>query len=511
MIVDKSMSKQVGHINVDDFKLNAGPECSLERYKPQFHFSPQSGWMNDPNGMVYYKGEYHLFYQHYPSESKHGPMHWGHTVSTDLVHWEHLPIALYPDEIGTIFSGSVVIDKNNTSGFKTGDEKPFVAIFTHNSVDSQVQSIAYSNDSGRTWTKYQGNPVITSPEFKDFRDPKVFWHDETSKWIMVLVAGDRIQFYTSENLKFWSLASEFGSNDGSHAGVWECPDLFELPVDGDPKNKKWVLIISINPGGIYGGSGIQYFVGDFDGINFINDNPPEMVLWADYGMDNYAAVSWSDIPESDGRRIWIGWANNWIYAKKIPTSSWRGIMSIPRELQLANIEGKGIRLVQKPVNELKTIREEKYCRWEGRKISSGNNLLSEISGDAFEIISEFEINNTEEGEFGFKLRTGANEATIVGYDISRKTVFVDRTNSGICSFSEVFSGKHSASLDPKNGKVRMRIYVDRSSVELFANDGEVVITDQIFPEELSVGMELYSANDSITLVNMELYHIKKTE
>lgn len=480
-----------------------------EEHRPQYHFTPEANWMNDPNGMVYYAGEYHLFYQYHPYGLQWGPMHWGHAVSKDLVHWEHLPIALSPDDNGTIFSGSAVVDWNNTSGFQTGTEKPLVAIYTQDNAGNQVQSIAYSNDKGRTWTKYSGNPVIPNPGIKDFRDPKVFWHKGTNKWVMVLAAGDRIKIYTSSNLKKWTYASEFGQGHGSQGGVWECPDLFELPVDGNTNQKKWVLQVSLGNGAISGGSGMQYFVGSFDGTTFVNENEPSQVLWTDYGKDFYAAVSWSDIPSSDGRRLWLGWMSNWQYANDVPTTPWRSAMSIPRKLELKTTS-EGVRVIQTPVTELESIRGVSH-QWTNKTISPiGDNLLSGISGDAFEINAEFQVNTSQATEFGFKVRKGGNQYTTIGYDKTSSSLFVDRTRSGNVTFNPSFNnGKHSAPLQPVNGKVKLRIFVDRSSIEVFGNDGQKVITDVILPDVTSKDLEVYALNGSVKLNNLTVHPINK--
>ncbi len=308
-----------------------------EQHRPQFHFSPEKGWMNDPNGLVYFKNTYHLFYQYFPDSTVWGPMHWGHAVSKDLAHWKHLPIALYPDSLGYIFSGSVVADKNNTSGFQNGNDGPLVAIFTYHDmkkekasrIDRESQAIAYSNDEGNSWTKYTGNPVIKNKGDQDFRDPKVFWHEASSRWIMPLAVHDHLEIYSSPNLISWVKESEFGSADGAHGGAWECPDLF--PLKTNEGIEKWVLIQNIDRGSISGGSGRQYFVGDFNGKTFVNENSPETILWIDYGADNYAGVTWFGIPDS--RRIFIGWMSNWDdYATRVPTKNWRSAMTIPREL-----------------------------------------------------------------------------------------------------------------------------------------------------------------------------------
>ncbi|NLS87570.1 DUF1080 domain-containing protein [Bacillus subtilis] len=480
-----------------------------EDYRPQYHFTPEANWMNDPNGMVYYAGEYHLFYQYHPYGLQWGPMHWGHAVSKDLVTWEHLPVALYPDEKGTIFSGSAVVDKNNTSGFQTGKEKPLVAIYTQDREGHQVQSIAYSNDKGRTWTKYAGNPAIPNPGKKDFRDPKVFWYEKEKKWVMVLAAGDRILMYTSKNLKQWAYASEFGQGQGSHGGVWECPDLFELPVDGKPNQKKWVLQVSVGNGAVSGGSGMQYFVGDFDGTHFKNENPSDKVLWTDYGRDFYAAVSWSDIPSRDGRRLWLGWMSNWQYANDVPTSPWRSATSIPRELKLKALT-EGVRVIQTPVKELEAIRGTSK-KWKNLTISpASHNVLSGLSGDAYEINAEFKVSPGSAVEFGFKVRTGEKQFTKVGYDRRNGKLFVDRSKSGNVTFNPAFdTGKETAPLKPVNGKVKMRIFVDRSSVEVFGNDGQQVITDVILPDRSSKGLELYAANGDVKIKSLRIHPLKK--
>ena len=329
-----------------------------EPYRPQYHFTPAANWINDPNGLVYYAGEYHLFYQYHPQSTLWGPMHWGHAVSPDLVNWTDLPIALTPDELGMIFSGSAVIDWRNTAGFGA---EAMVAIFTHHVTEGhyQSQSLAYSLDRGRTWTKYAGNPVIPTPaKTRDFRDPKVFWYgsDDAGHWVMCLAVGNAIHFYTSPNLLEWTHTGAFGDGHGASAGVWETPDLFELPVAGQDTTR-WLLLIGVGNGAPAGGSGEQYFVGHFDGQTFISENPKATALWADYGADAYAGQSWSDTP--DDRRIKISWLNNWSYGRELPTTTWRGAMTIPRTLGLVDTPD-GMRLTQTPVTELAALRREKY-------------------------------------------------------------------------------------------------------------------------------------------------------
>ncbi|MED1205973.1 glycoside hydrolase family 32 protein [Heyndrickxia acidicola] len=481
----------------------------LETFRPQFHFTPKSNWMNDPNGMVYYAGEYHLFYQYHPFGTTWGPMHWGHAVSKDLMSWEHLTIALAPDENGAIFSGSAVVDWNDTTGFFHGGSG-LVAIFTHADLypnsdrPRQRQSLAYSTDQGRTWIKYEGNPVLTEESITDFRDPKVFWHEKTNKWIMILAAGDHVRFYTSLNLKDWHFASEFGTESGSHAGVWECPDLFELPVDGDKFNSKWVMLVSIGNDPAYAeGSRTQYFIGDFNGITFTNENGDDTVLWLDHGRDNYAGVTWSDIPPEDGRRLFIGWMSNWRYANETPTEAWRSSMTLPRELTLCETSA-GVRLFQTPVAEVETIRQEKHY-WDCLTIAPEENILSDVMGDKLEIIAEMELHSSR--EFGFKIRKSEIEETVIGYNAVEETLFIDRVKSGVSYFNEDFPCRHGFSLKAKNNRVRLHLFVDSASVEVFVNDGELVLTDQIFPDPTSKGLELYTKDGKVKLISLTMFHL----
>jgi fructan beta-fructosidase len=443
-----------------------------EPYRAQFHFTPPSGWMNDPNGMVYHGGEYHLFYQYNPDSTIWGPMHWGHAVSKDLIHWEHLPIALYPDSLGTIFSGSAVVDRNNTSGLGTDQNPPMVAIFTsHNSEgerakrdDYQTQSIAYSTDNGRTWAKYEDNPVIKNPGIRDFRDPKVVWVDGQNgegKWTMALAVKDRISFYSSPNLIDWTHESDFNPEWAAYGGVWECPDLFPLTTnEGD---EKWVLLVSINPGGPNGGSATQYFVGDFDGSGFKVDNSE--VKWLDYGADNYAGVTWSDIPEEDGRRLFIGWMSNWLYAEIVPTENWRSAMTLPRTLELVNT-GEDYLVASRPVEELEKIRF-------ASETVSGEDI------DLTEELVEMELNPSGE-DFSLEFSNPAGEKLILTR--AGASIILDRSQSGLIEFSEPFGKPHTLPV-LIDSVSHVRIFLDRSSVEVFFNEGELVMTDIIFPTE----------------------------
>ncbi|AJY77508.1 glycoside hydrolase [Paenibacillus beijingensis] len=490
----------------------------VEKYRPQYHFSPPSNWMNDPNGMVYYEGEYHLFYQHHPQSTIWGPMHWGHAVSTDLIHWQHLPVALAPDHNGMIFSGSAVVDAHDSSGFFDGGSG-LVAIFTHHdtvqasetaadagagttSRTRQRQSLAYSTDKGRTWTMYAGNPVLSDESIVDFRDPKVFWHAESSRWVMVLAAGDHVRFYTSPNLREWTFASEFGKTEGSHDGVWECPDLFELPVDGHPHERKWVLLVSIGDSpDCPEGSRTQYFVGDFNGESFSSDLADDEVIWMDEGRDNYAGVTWSDVPAEDGRRLLIGWMSNWKYANFTPTTSWRSAMTVPRVLTLKRTD-EGIRLYQQPVQELSALREAPLG-WSALAIGPDRPQTIDWEGKAFELEAEFELAGA--AEFGLKLRKSGSEETVVGYDAALEKLFIDRTASGESAFSPAFAVRHDAALKPDGGRIKLHIFVDWSSVEVFAGGGRAVMSDLIFPDDASQGVELYAVEGQVKLISMKIY------
>ncbi|MFW6270036.1 MAG: glycoside hydrolase family 32 protein [Bacillota bacterium] len=476
-----------------------------EKYRPQFHFTPEENWMNDPNGLVYYQEEFHLFYQYHPRDNVWGPMHWGHAVSKDLVYWNHLPVAIEPDHNGAIFSGSIVVDKNDSSGFFNGEEG-LVAIFTHADTypDSvrprQRQSLAYSNDNGRSWEMYEANPVLSNNKFSDFRDPKVYWLESHNKWIMVLVAGDHVRFYDSHNLKEWNYLSSF--SEGSKKGVWECPDVFKLPVENESESK-WILSVDLNPGGPQGGSGSQYFIGDFDGKKFINENSKDEIKWLDYGRDYYAAVSWNNIPEEDGRKLWIAWMSNWDYANEVPTTPWRSAMTIPRELKLKK-DKQNYKLVQKPVAELKKIREELF-HCENRSIEKDENILAGIKAKSFEIKTDLNLKDCS--DFNFTLRKGINERTIIGYNKKQNKFYLDRRNSGENDFHDNFAEIHELPLELNNDSLKLQIFVDWSSVEIFINSGEKTVTDLIFPKEESDSLELNVEKGTLKVNNLDLYKL----
>ena len=511
--------------------------CALataqEPFRPQFHFSPAKNWINDPNGPVYYKGEYHLFYQYNPFGDEWGHMSWGHAISRDLVHWRRLPVAI-PEANGVMaFSGSVVVDTRNSSGLCSGSEPEdhscLVAIYTgyraaapasnRSAAQEQNQSqyLAYSNDRGRTWREYEGNPVIDL-HLADFRDPKVFWHTPTRKWVMVTVLAPehKVRFFGSTDLKHWTALGDFGPA-GATGGAWECPDLFPLPVGGNPRDVRWVLSINLNPGGVAGGSGNQYFVGRFDGKTFTIDNPAAdarstadgSALWADYGADFYASTSFSDIPASDGRRIWVGWLDNWQYAARLPTHPWRGQQSIPRELGLKRFPD-GIRLVQQPVRELQALRGAPITI-RNVSIVDADRLLEArgVRGNTFEVEAEIEPGSA--AEFGFLVRRSARddvEVTQIGVNPAKSRIFLDRGRSGNVSFDPAFPARHSAPLDLTGGQpVKIHFFVDRSSVEVFGDEGESVVSDLIFPPPASDGFELYSKGGEARIVKLTVWQL----
>ncbi|HEV7867365.1 MAG TPA: GH32 C-terminal domain-containing protein [Chthoniobacteraceae bacterium] len=622
-----------------------------EPFRPQFHFTPERNWMNDPNGMVFFEGEWHLFYQYNPHGNKWGHMSWGHAVSRDLVHWEHLPLALAEEDGVMIFSGSAVVDWKNTSGFGKDGQPPLVAIYTGHQPKRQDQRLAFSNDRGRTWTKFPGNPVLDIQK-ADFRDPKVAWHEATQRWIMTvaLAAEQKIEFYSSSDLKSWKLTGEFGPA-GATGGLWECPDLFPLAIEGESGPAKWVLIVNINPGGPAGGSACQYFVGDFDGSRFVADGPsaqraefiPEgkvfadfegadyggwkvegeafgaapargtlpnqqpvtgfrgaglvnsyrggdgpqgtltspdfeigarhisfqigggafagqtcvnllvdgkivrtatgdererlawkswevddlrgksarlqvvdhqsggwghinldqvifadeparsgadNVLWADFGADFYAAVSWSDVPKEDGRRVWLGWMSNWQYANEVPTTPWRSAMSIPRALSLRRMPD-GLRLIQQPVVELQKLRAPAPLRFAGGTFAEASEWLAAQKN--LPPLLEVEIALAGVGEkapFSLHLHTGPDEQTSIAYDATSQRLAVDRTRSGQSGFHRGFATKHEAPVRLVEGRLSLRLFLDTSSLEVFAQAGETTLTELIFPSSVSRHLSL---------------------
>ena len=482
------------------------PSLFQEKYRPQVHFTPAEHWMNDPNGMVYYEGEYHLFYQHYPEKSVWGPMHWGHAVSKDLVHWEHLPIALYPDSLGYIFSGSAVVDWKNTSGFGTAENPPLVAFFTYHNpdieqakeIEIESQAIAYSTDKGRTWTKYEANPVVKNPGIRDFRDPKVFWHEASGQWIMALASGQEIHFYASPDCKNWNYLSNFGKGVGCHDGVWECPDLIPLKVDGSDETK-WVLIVNINPGGPAGGSATQYFVGDFDGKTFASEQ--KKTLWMDQGRDNYAGVTWANAP--DGRQILIGWMNNWQYAGEKPCGKWSGAATFPRELGLVK-DGPLYLLTSALVGEIQTLQSDSVVL-KDVKVDKSELLSGKFDFAKAPVLIKLsfnQANNTQLGfasRYGVRLKNSKGEYMTIGYENVDKLFYLDRTNATGEVFSDKFAFIHSIPYIVNTPVVEWTLLIDVSSVEFFAAGGRIAATNVFYPSEPFDSIEVFTEDGSITL------------
>jgi fructan beta-fructosidase len=490
-----------------------------EPYRPQFHFSPAKNWMNDPNGLVYYEGEYHLFYQYHPYSNVWGPMHWGHAVSKDLVHWQHLPIALEPDKLGTIFSGSAAIDWKNTSGFGKNGVPPMVAMFTYHDAegekkgrdDFQTQGIAYSLDKGRTWTKYAGNPVLPNAGVRDFRDPKIRWDAERAQWLVVLAAQQQLKLYTSPDLKNWTWIQDFGAEWGNHRGVWECPDFFPMKIDGSEETK-WVLLENFNPGMPNGGSGCQYFIGDFDGKKFVLDEDFRYgvangrAIYLDHGRDNYAGVTWSDVPAQDGRRLLIGWMSNWDYATKVPTDAWRSANTLPRQLTLRNT-AFGLRLFTHPIKELEKLREGgQVLRPE--KLRPGP-VVNNFAPSQMELILEFELPARGEADFGLELLNAQGERYRLGYSSRINSFYSDRRQAGQTLFTDNFAKDRHYAPRPDNArKMTWHVFFDHASMEIFADDGRTVMTEIFFPSTPFSAIHWFVNEGEVQLKSGQVYGIK---
>ena len=456
-------------------------EKSEKLYRPQIHFTPAKGWMNDPNGLIFINGVYHIFYQHNPNESVWGPMHWGHATSKDLIHWNHKPIAIYPDSIGTIFSGSAVYDKNNSSGLGKNGKGPLVAIYTqHNmegekagKIDYQNQSISYSNDEGKTWTSFGHNPVIKNPGIRDFRDPKVIWHSPSQKWVLALAAQNKLFFYTSTNLLNWTKASEFGESIGAHGGVWECPDLFALTYEG---KEYWVLIVNLNPGGPNKGSATQYFIGQFDGISFKANSTK--IKWIDYGPDEYAGVSFSNV---NNRRVFMGWMSNWLYGGVVPTINWRSALTLPRTLGLEKV-GNEMYLSSSFVNELKLA---------SKKTAS----LSDINNLQFPC--RLSLPAVTEKDFSIEFSNEIGDVLVIGYSAKNKQYFIDRTKAGVADFNKDFASYNTAPKISNNKNISFDLVLDKASAELLADNGLTVMTSIFFPRSAYTKFKVISNDNKL--------------
>lgn len=475
--------------------------ANKESFRPVYHHTPAYGWMNDPNGMFYKDGVYHLYFQYNPYGSVWGNMHWGHSTSTDLMHWKFEGCAIVPDAWGAIFSGSCVVDHENTAGF---GKEAVVAFYTSAKStpwgDIQMQSMAYSLDNGKTFTKYEGNPILTSSE-KDFRDPKVFWYAPGKHWVMILAVGQHMEIYSSVNLKEWKKESEFGAMQGAHGGVWECPDLVEIPVEGS-REKKWVLICNLNPGGPFGGSAAQYFVGSFDGKKFVNESPTQ-TKWMDWGKDNYATVTWNNAP--DGRCIALGWMSNWQYANNVPTRQYRSANTLARDLTLYR-EGQELYLKSTPSSEVKKARGKKVSI-PSFKVSEKHemiNLFEEKQG-AYEV--EIVIQNAGASKIAFCLLNDKGEKVSMYYDLNRKQFVMDRSESGKVDFSKDFPAVTVAPVNVDK-ELTLRLFVDRSSIEAFGEDGKFVMTNLVFPSQPYVKMCFEADKNGYAVKSLNVYKLQ---
>ena len=510
--------------------------ANTDYYRPSYHFTPAYGWMNDPNGMVYKDGEYHLYYQYNPYGSKWGNMHWGHAVSRDLIHWQHLDPAIARDTLGHIFSGSSVVDIHNTAGY---GKNAIIALYTSASdKNGQIQCMAYSTDNGRTFTKYESNPVLTPFDgLRDFRDPKVFWYEKGKCWYMIVSADKETRFYKSKNLKKWDYVSAFGNGMGQQPCQYECPDFFQLPVNGDPNNMKWVMIMNINPGCLFGGSATEYFVGDFDGKNFTCADAHE-AKWMDYGKDHYATVTFSN---TGNRVLAMTWMSNWQYADLTPFKQNRGANGLPRELKLFELDNKyyiqegvapEVMALRKETKELGNLTIEKEKDLAG--IASGMNGAFEIEAD---------VTADANGIAGIEIYNNKQERTLVYIDMKNRRIVTDRTESGLTDFGKYSEPHHIekkwdkqrkeqsllparmvnainyknnfalATWAPLNlcGKDKktfhVDIFVDKSSIELFVDGGRIAMTNLVFPIAPYENVKFYSQTGKSEFQNVKVHKL----
>ena len=496
--------------------------ANTEKFRPVYHHTPLYGWMNDANGLVYKDGEYHLYFQYNPYGSKWGNMHWGHSVSKDLVHWEHLAPAIARDTLGHIFSGSSIVDQENVAGYGAGN---ILAFYTSASdKNGQIQCLAFSKDNGRTFTKYEKNPILCPADgLRDFRDPKVFRYEPEDKWVMIVSADKEMRFYDSKNLKDWNYMSSFGEGYGVQPCQFECPDMVELPVNGDANRKKWALIVNVNPGCYFGGSATQYFTGNFDGTKFSCDSQPNVTKWLDWGKDHYATVCFSNTGE---RTIAVPWMSNWQYCNIVPTKQFRSANALPRELSLYTQDGE-IYLSAVPVPEIKTLRKEKK---EIPAFTVANDyhidsLLADNDG-AYELALEITVGEAE--IMGFNLFNDKGEKVDIYFNLPEKRLVMDRTKSGIVDFGkksvsheiEVHDRRKTTSINyiddfalatwapiKKENKYTLDVFVDKCSVEIFLNGGKVAMTNLIFPSEPYNRMCFYSKGGSFQVDSFKAYRL----
>ena len=513
------------------------PPAGDEHWRPQFHFSPARHWMNDPNGLVWADGEYHLFFQYYPYSSVWGPMHWGHAVSRDLLHWQELPVALAPDALGMAFSGSIVHDVDNTSGFGRGGHAPLVAIYTAHDDAAKLaggtgyerQALAWSLDRGRTWQRYAGNPVLERKGSTDFRDPKVFWHEQTRRWVMVLATGDHLELHSSPDLIHWQHESDVGAPYGPRAGVWECPGLQRVQVAGEP-SASWLLTVSVIEGGPNGGSATQYFTGDFDGHRFVPDvaSPPDAARWVDQGTDDYAGVTWGSLPPGDDRTLFLGWMSNWQYATRTPTTTWRSAMTIPRELVLERIAAGdgagGLRLVSRPARELQGLRLASRPLQPAKPGNVGTGGVTS-SADPIDLVAlaglgaearaaglwelELRVQPGADGKFALRFANAAGEALVLHADLHARLWELDRKVAGNSSFDAPFAKVEVAPMAGTgvDGELAIHAFIDRSSIELFLDGGRTVMTALAFPSA-PYGSVALEGDEGMRIVGGNLYPMK---
>lgn len=474
--------------------------------RPQYHFTPKTGWMNDPNGLVYYDNFYHLFYQYVPDKMTHSNnLHWGHATSRDLFNWTHKDMALKPDKNGSNWSGSVVLDWTNTGDFQSGKHITMVALYTQAVDHIQHQSLAYSSNSGDTWSAFENNPVIENPEIRDFRDPKVFWFESSNSWKMVLAAGDRILVYESVDLRKWDIAGEFILKIDYPNVVCECPDLFEMHFEESPEESRWIMLVSLSSGGPNGGSGTVYFIGSFDGKRFVPDPPNDIGRWLDYGKDFYAAVTFSDIPPKDGRRILMAWMNNWEYAEKLPTRPWMGMMTLARELSLLKGENGSPGLKSAPVSELKQLRKNRLSKEQPEIKNPWAMALPTDSGQALEIFINYQ--NTQKGNLEILFNNEKHDSIKIICDHQRNEILIDRSGSENPLIHDQFArGAHSAPLSG-NRVSSLHVFIDCCSIEIFVDDGYSVISSLVFPQRPYSQMRLSCNNNSFRINNLEMWRL----
>ncbi len=481
-----------------------------DQYRPQFHFTPPANWMNDPNGLCFYDDEYHLFYQHNPFENKFGHLSWGHAVSRDLVHWEHLPVAITEEDDIMIFSGSIVIDHNNTSGLGKGDIPPFIAIFTGNRCADgrQFQCLAYSNDRGRSWCKYKNNPVL-DVQSGEFRDPKVLYFEPENIWIMIVATGleNRLLFFSSPNLIEWQHIGNFSYPEFKRI-KWECPDMFRLPVNNGTDGYKWVLFVSKLSDDIATDTCSTYFVGDFNGKEFILDqeftlqleNRKELKL--DFGRDFYAASTWSNINNELGNAVCIAWMNNWKYAEVLPTRGWNGAMTIPRRLFLRHTEA-GYSIVQKPLRELEKLRSSESSL-KMKSIAEVNQFLINHQISSCELLLDADYNSG--GLFSLELLNDKGRELIVKYDDTKKIFSIDRSMSNKIvpdiAFYQLQEIKYDAC-----GKLKLNVFIDHSSIEIFLNDGETVLSSLFLPSSSNNMIRMSDSSMETTIKYFKVWKI----